>query len=277
MIDYMKLGPEQSRPIMTNSEQILHFGDNAYGKPATALWVLRHTVMGPELFDAAFKEYSQRWAFKRPMPADFFRTMEDASAVDLDWFWKGWFYTTDHVDVSVDEVKWYRVKNMYECVEKNITASKRNIGEAGASSANSDAPGAEGKEMPATYEEITVLDTEERFYTEFKNRLDDNAIRKKYEDKNLYEVTFSNKGGLVTPLIIEFTYADGSKKVEKIPAEIWRKNENEAKKVFASEKEVVNITLDPYQETADVNTQDNYFPRKEAGTRFEQFKKRAQE
>ena len=258
---------------MTNSEQILHFGDNAYGKPATALWVLRHTVMGPELFDASFKEYSQRWAFKRPMPADFFRTMEDASAVDLDWFWKGWFYTTDHVDVSVDDVKWYRVKNTEQDPERNITASKRNMSET-EESGNS----ADQKEMPATYEEITVLDTDERFYTEFMNRLDDSAIRKKYEDKNLYEVTFRNKGGLVTPLIIEFTYADGSKKADKIPAEIWRRNENEVKKVFASEKEVVNITLDPYQETADVNTQDNFFPRKETGTRFEQFRqKRTQE
>ena len=273
MIDYMKLGPEQSRPIMTNSEQILHFGDNAYGKPATALWVLRHTVMGPELFDAAFKEYSERWAFKRPMPADFFRTMEDASAVDLDWFWKGWFYTTDHVDVSVDDIKWYRVKNTEQDPERNITTSKRNMSEAEESGNSTDQ-----NEMPATYEEINVLDTDERFYTEFMNRLDDDAIRKKYEDKNLYEVTFKNKGGLVTPLIIEFTYADGSKKVDKIPAEIWRRNENEVKKVFASEKEVVNITLDPYQETADVNTQDNFFPRKEAGTRFEQFRqKRTQE
>ena len=273
MIDYMKLGPEQSRPIMTNSEQILHFGDNAYGKPATALWVLRHTVMGPELFDAAFKEYSQRWAFKRPMPADFFRTMEDASAVDLDWFWKGWFYTTDHVDVSVDNVKWYRLKNTEQDPERNITASKRNMSETEENGNSTDQ-----KEMPSTYEEVTVLDTDERFYTEFMNRLDDDAIRKKYEDKNLYEVTFKNKGGLVTPLIIEFTYADGSKKVDKIPAEIWRRNENEVKKVFASEKEVVNIRLDPYQETADVNKQDNFFPRKETGTRFEQFRqKRTQE
>ena len=273
MIDYMKLGPEQSRPIMTNSEQILYFGDNAYGKPATALWVLRHTVMGPELFDAAFKEYSQRWAFKRPMPADFFRTMEDASAIDLDWFWKGWFYTTDHVDVSVDEVKWYRIKNTEESVEKNITASKRNIGEADSKTAatnNAD----NSRTMPATYEEISVLDTDDRFYSEFRNRLDDNALRKKYEDKNLYEVTFKNEGGLVTPLIIEFTYADGSKKVEKIPAEIWRKNENEVKKVFAAEKEIINITLDPFQETGDTEIQDNYFPRKEAGSRFEQFKKK---
>ncbi len=267
MIDYMKLGPERSRPIMTNSEQILHFGDNAYGKPATALWVLRHTVMGPELFDSAFKEYAQRWAFKRPMPADFFRSMEDASAVDLDWFWKGWFYTTDNVDVAVSDVKWFRLKNVEEGVEKNIKAKKGDIGETNNGTENSN-----NKEMPTTYEEVTVLDTDERYYTEFKNRLDDSAIRKKYEDKNLYEVSFQNKGGLVTPLIVEFNYADGSKKVEKIPAEIWRKNENEVKKVFATDKEVVKITLDPYQETADINMQDNFFPRKEASSRFDQFK-----
>ncbi|MEL6547926.1 MAG: M1 family aminopeptidase, partial [Myxococcota bacterium] len=103
IVEYMT--SEGQVPIMTNSESILQFGNNAYGKPATALNILRETVMGRELFDFAFKEYSQSWMFRRPMPADFFRSMEDASAVDLDWFWRGWFYSTDHVDIAIKDVR----------------------------------------------------------------------------------------------------------------------------------------------------------------------------
>ncbi len=267
IVDYMKGDTEFIRPIMTNSEQILQFGNNAYAKPSAALNVLRNTVMGPELFDQAFKEYAQRWAFKHPTPGDFFRTMEDASAVDLDWFWKGWFYTTDHVDVSVSNVKWFKLKSQEEGVEKTVKTKKGNIGKK-----------AESSEKPQDFsdgfQEITVMNTEDQFYGEFMNRLDDNTIRKKYADKNLYEITFENKGGLVTPLVVEFTYADGTTEVERIPAEIWRKNESEVKKVFAKDKEVVNITLDPGQETADTDTEDNYFPRKESSSKFEQFKEK---
>ncbi len=109
IVPYMKGSKDFMVPIMTNSEQVKQFGNNAYAKPATALAILRETVMGPELFDYAFKEYAKRWAFKHPSPADFFRTMEDASAVDLDWFWKGWFYTTDNVDIEVADVNWYKL------------------------------------------------------------------------------------------------------------------------------------------------------------------------
>ena len=99
---------------MTNSENIIGFGPNAYTKPATGLNILRETIMGRELFDYAFKEYARRWAFKHPEPADFFRTMEDASGEDLDWFWRGWFYGTDACDISLDTVKYYKA-NLILC------------------------------------------------------------------------------------------------------------------------------------------------------------------
>ncbi len=266
IVDYMRGDPQNIRPIMTNSEQIIQFGNNAYAKPSAALMLLRNTVMGPELFDAAFKEYAQRWAFKQPAPADFFRTMEDASAIDLDWFWRGWFYTTDYVDVAVSEVKRFRLASDDASVENKVKT--------GDISRSKKAKSRSADGGLQDYEELTVTDTEEKMYGEFRNRMDDTEVRRRYADKNLYEVTFENQGGLVTPLIIEFTYADGSTETEKIPAEVWRKNEQMVTKVFAKEKEVVKVQLDPQQETADANLTDNVFPRDPDNSKFQQFKQK---
>ncbi|WOK06165.1 M1 family metallopeptidase [Imperialibacter roseus] len=266
IVDYMKGDKEGIRPIMTNSEQILQFGNNAYAKPAAALSVLRETIMGPELFDYAFKEYADRWAFKHPSPADFFRTMEDASAMDLDWFWRGWFYTTDHVDVAVDNVKWYKMATNEKGFENQVTAS-------------GEVMGADGKKAPATNfqeaaETFVFSGTSDDSYREFMNKVDDEAIKQKHINTNFYELTLKNAGGLVTPVIIEWTYADGTKEKEYIPAEIWRHNEHEVTKVFAKNKEVVNIQLDPDKETADVELDNNVFPRQDVKTRFDQFKEK---
>ncbi|UII33695.1 M1 family metallopeptidase [Fulvivirga ulvae] len=265
IVDYMKGDKAFIRPIMTNSEQIVQFGNNAYAKPATALSILRETVMGPELFDAAFKEYAQRWAFKHPKPADFFRTMEDASAVDLDWFWKGWFYTVDHVDIAVDEVKWFKLRTEESDIENKGKKVKK--GDLTANEGEGKA-----KDFSKGPEEFSLVETDPRYYGEFMNRIDDKAIIQKFEDKNIYQVTFKNEGGLVMPLIIEFTFADGTKTVEKIPAEIWRMNEEEVTKVFAFEKEVINIVLDPNEETADTDVEDNIFPKAEVPSKFDEFK-----
>ncbi len=266
IVKYMKGNPNNISPIMTNSEQVKQFGYNAYAKPSAALTLLRETVMGPELFDAAFKEYARRWAFKHPSPADFFRTMEDASAVDLDWFWKGWFYSTDHVDVSVENVKWFRVKDTTEDPEKKKKKVKKGDLTAEKSS------GEPATDFSGGFEEITVTDTPERFYGEYKNRMDDAAVRAKLSNMNLYEVTFKNNGGLVTPLIVELTFKDGSKQIEHIPAEIWRKNEYQVSKVFTTTKEVTNIVLDPNLETADTNVEDNIFPKAASDSKFDKFK-----
>ncbi len=259
MVNYMKGDKRFIRPIMTNSEQILQFGNNAYGKPATALNILREVVMGPELFDYAFKEYARRWAFKHPTPADFFRTMEDASAVDLDWFWKGWFYTTDHVDVSVEEVKWFKMLTEDNQLEtKNV---KGNIKK----EENSDM-----LDFTAQAETFVVTPTE---YTgEYRMDAPNEELMAAAEGKNFYQVQLKNNGGLVTPVIIEWTFADGSKEMEKLPAEIWKYNENQVTKTFMKEKEVVGIVIDPEKKTADVATENNVFPRKARETRVDKFK-----
>jgi hypothetical protein len=266
IIPFMRGEKSAMRPIMASSDnQGSSFGSNGYGKPAAALTVLRETVIGPELFDKAFKEYAQRWAFKHPKPADFFRTMEDASGVDLDWFWRGWFYSTDHVDVTLADVRWYRLRTS--------TADPEHL------SIGTGAAGGGGKSLNKRDDfsagpiEFSVRKTPDALYGEFRNRLDEKAILEKLRGKNLYELKLINTGGLVTPLIIEWTYKDGSKEIERIPAEIWRTNENEVTKVFIKEKEVTNIVIDPNFETADVNPADNVFPRRAAASKFDQFNK----
>lgn len=261
VVPYMKGDKNFIRPIMTNSEQVMKFGYNAYGKPSAALTVLREIVMGPELFDIALKEYSQRWMFKHPMPADFFRTLEDASAVDLDWFWRGWFYTVDHVDVSVDEIKWFRLKDESTDVENKGKKVKK-----GDLTANNSVSKLGGS--PA---DLSVLNTDDRYYGEFMNRVNDNEVREKLKDKNIYEMKFTNHGGLVTPLVIQFNFKDGSKVTEIIPAEIWRYNEKEVSKVFVFEKEILGVVIDPEYQTGDTNIEDNVFPRQHINSKFDNF------
>ncbi len=267
IVPFMKGDKSIMRPIMATADnQGRSHGPNGYTKPSAALTLLRETVMGPELFDKAFKEYAQRWAFKHPKPADFFRTMEDASAVDLDWFWKGWFYSTDNVDVTLDEVKWYKVKTT-QADPENKTVKVRS------GDLNAKSSGDKATDFTKGPKEFTLLNTPDNYYGEFKNRIDDNGVRQKLENQNLYEVTLKNTGGLVSPVIVEWTFKDGSKEIERIPAEIWRTNESEVKKIFVKEKEVVNIVIDPNFETADVNTTDNVFPKKPVESKFDQLKK----
>jgi hypothetical protein len=261
LVPYMKGDKTLQRPLMTNSEQIIKFGDEQYAKAATALFTLRETVMGRELFDKAFKEYAQRWAFKHPKPADFFRTMEDASAVDLDWFWKGWFYTTDNVDQSIDQVKWYRMRTNEKSIEnKNVTARQGDLAKASPADFNSGP-------LP-----FSVIATDDRLYGEFRSRIDDKSVINKLQNKNIYEVKLSNKGGLIMPIIIQWTYKDGTKEIERIPAEIWRSNESTVTKVFVKDKEVSSIVLDPLKETSDISAEDNVFPRTTEASKFDQFK-----
>ncbi len=267
---FMRGDKTQMRPIMASSDNIRssEFGPNAYTKPSAALTLLRETVMGPELFDRAFKEYSERWAFKHPKPADFFRTMEDASAVDLDWFWRGWFYTTDNVDVDLAEVKWFKLPS--STVDPEGKGIKTKAGDLSAKSSSTMNDFSKGPEQ------FTMTKTPDTLYKEFRSREDDNAIKAKLEGKNIYQITFRNVGGLITPIIIEWTYKDGSKEIERIPAEIWRTNENEIIKTFIKEKEVVNILLDPNSELADVEMGNNAFPKRSASSKFDQYRKKKQ-
>ncbi|MXV15279.1 M1 family metallopeptidase [Hufsiella ginkgonis] len=280
IVDYMKLPKDELEPIMTNSENIVRFGPSQYAKPATGLNILRETIMGRELFDYAFKTYAGRWAFKHPTPADLFRTMEDASAVDLDWFWRGWFYGTDPVDISVDSVKYYRMDtrnpNLENAYDRAVAdralesiSAKRNRESGVDFAVNTDTA---LLDFYGKYDKFATTPSATQAYQKLYAGLsaEEKAL---YDAKNyFYEVSFSNRGGLAMPLIIEWTYADGSREVEKISAYIWRKDERHISKVFAKTKEVKSIKLDPYRETADIDEINNSWPREYVPSRFEIFK-----
>jgi Peptidase family M1 domain len=289
--DYMKLPKEQLEPIMTNSENIMQFGPNAYSKPATGLNILRETIMGRKLFDYAFKEYARRWAFKHPEPADLFRTLEDASGEDLDWFWRGWFYSTDVCDISLDTVKYAKPDLTAEPVETEEMTVKRSIDKPSLP-AYDDISKIRNREQKIAFQ--TDVDTTLRdFYWRYARGIEPYDTSKydaklpankpevlsedekqNYSDKNMYELTFSNKGGLVMPIIIEWTYKDGTKEVEKIPAQVWRLNENKVVKTFIKSKEVVSVKLDPFRETADINESNNSWNTMPPPSKFTIFKGR---
>lgn len=280
IVPYMRSDKNLLEPIMTNSENIIQFGPNAYAKPATALNILRETVMGRELFDYAFKEYARRWMFKHPTPEDLFRTMEDASAVDLDWFWRGWFYGTEAVDISIENVAWFKLDNRtpsqkaadekkvadleetYVSRAKNMTAIKETYVEADLAT----------KDFYATYNPFQVTPSDDETYKKFMASLSPKEKELLNSNLNFYEVTFRNEGGLVMPIILEWTFADGTTEMEKVPVEIWRKNETEVTKVFAKQKEVKRLVLDPNRETADIDESSNYWPREMMPSRFELYK-----
>ncbi len=296
--DYMKMPKDQLEPIMTNSENIINFGPNAYSKPATALNILRETVMGRELFDYAFKEYAKRWAFKHPTPADFFRTMEDASGEDLDWFWRGWFYGIDACDIAIDTVK----HAIYDPTAANSAPGK---------TVRTRVPKLD-KPMIPSYDDVSRIrnradkrivfqvdkDTTLRdFYWRYDRGLEpldttvdvtlpaapatepeplSAAEKEKYSPLHLYEISFSNKAGLVMPIIVAFNFDDGTSQVERIPAQIWRKNENNVTKLFITTKKAVSIQLDPKRETADIDESNNYWGKLAAEpSRFSVFKANA--
>ena len=269
IVPYMAGDQDFISPIMSNPENVFQLGPNAYAKPATALNILRETVMGREVFDHAFKTYSQRWMFKHPTPEDFFRTMEDASAVDLDWFWRGWFYSTDVVDIGVKNVKKY-----YFSDEPDLKAKER-----------FESYGYDLKNLPNL---VFKIDEESDSFdprVAAQNAIDGSKILKEYlmeeglsasavPPKYFYEVEFEKPGGLVMPLIVEYSYADGTKERVTYPVQLWRKNDASVKKVIASDKELVGVTVDPNLETADVNADNNSWPKKESTSDFDKFKEK---
>jgi aminopeptidase N len=265
-------------PIMTNSESILQFGNNAYGKPATALNILRETVLGREQFDFAFKEYARRWKFKRPMPADFFRTMEDASGVDLDWFWRGWFYSTEHCDIALDQVTWTIGENG-DPDKKSDRAKKEkaDVTPTLSESRNKDLPKRVDQftELKDFYNSYDPLDVTEEARAAYKRMLDEmtEEERKLIESKtNYYNISLKNVGGLIMPVILRLTFEDDSEEIVRLPAEIWAKDSTTARTSVLSEKQLKSVELDPYRETADTSRDNNYFPPRFEPSRFEIYK-----
>ena len=281
IVPYMSGPKEQIVPIMTNSESILQFGNNAYGKPATALNILRETVMGRELFDYAFKEYSRRWAFKHPTPADLFRTMEDASGVDLDWFWRGWFYTTDHVDIAIKDVQWYQMSTKDPDVEKPFEAEKDRQANDHVGRARNEVIRTMVDEVPATrdfynsYNPFEVSAADREAYDRYRAGLSKEEATLLDAGYHFYGVTFENQGGLLMPLVLRFTLEDGTEEVKRIPAEVWLKNEDEFTKWFNFTQPVVQITLDPFLEMADTDRSDNYWPAMQEPSKFDVYSRGA--
>jgi hypothetical protein len=275
---YMRL--KDRVPVMTNSDSILDLGNNSYTQPAVALNLLREHILGRELFDHAFKTYSRRWMFKRPTPADFFRSMEDASGVDLDWFWRGWFYSTDHVDIAIDEVKWLQLDSRDPAIEKpRAEQEKKELPITTTRLLNAALPKRidrypELKDFYQDYDEATVLPSDTKKYEallkELKEERIDPALLK--TPHNFYLIEFSNIGGLISPLILELTYTDGSTEELKLPAEIWRFNTEKTRKLIMRQKELQSIVFDPRQELVDCNIENNHWPRRPVKTRFQLYK-----
>ena len=267
IVPYMSGNQKEIDPIMTNSESIKQFGNNAYGKPATALNILRETIMGHDLFDHAFKTYANRWKFKHPTPEDFFRTMEDASAVDLDWFWRGWFYSTDYCDIGIKDVNQYFVSDTAPKDYKTPEITRRNrtklSGPLVYLIASTNLEITSENKKPLKVSEIKTLN-------EFVNsNFNDNDRSKLLSPKYFYEVTFNKPGGLVMPIIVELTFDDNSTETQTFPAQIWRMNDQEAIRTFATEKIVTKIVVDPKLETADVDISNNTWPKVAEKSKFE--------
>ena len=278
IINYMKGDKSNIMPIMTNSESIYQFGANAYGKPTLALNILRDTIMGRELFDYAFKEYSKTWMFKHPTPTDFFRIMENASAVDLDWFWRGWFFSNDHVDLSIESVDWYQLEMDPEAQKsyKKKADNKSQYYSAMLDEKNIESTVTDRD--PATrdfyddYDKNQVTKKDKRQHRDFMDDLSDKESELINKNDHFYSVRFSDNGGIIMPIILEFEYEDGEKEVIEIPVEIWRFNRGEVTKVFKTEKPIKNMTLDPFFQIADVERNNNHWPEKRLPTRFETYK-----
>jgi hypothetical protein len=270
IVDYMSLPPDMLEPIMTHSDNIVDYYSNAYRKPATALNILRETILGRERFDLAFREYCRRWAFRHPTPADFFRTMEDASGMDLDWFWRGWFFGIDPVDISMDSITWKQVD-----LENDPVPTKREIPQ------RTDAPFQtltqhryRTEAHPFPVEQDTALQDFYTFHEPWKTadslqlatlHLYDSLYTPAEKEtlfggKQYYEISFTNRGGLVMPVILEWTYADGSTETERIPVEIWRKNERTFTQTFVKDRPATSVRLDPWKETADIDEGNNSRP-----------------
>jgi hypothetical protein len=282
---YMKLDADKQNSIMSSSDNILPgtFGPNAYSKPATGLNILRETIMGRELFDYAFKEYSRRWAFKHPTPADFFRTMEDASGVDLDWFWKGWFYGVEAADQAIANVEWYSIDTQDPAKQKamaksdadskketlsnmrNKTDIKQTVVEADSTM----------RDFYNSYDKFAVTDADKKKYDQYLSTLTADERKMIDEGKNFYVLNLKNKGGLVMPVIIRMEFEDGTFEDVRIPVELWRLNDKEVKKTLVTTKKVAKFKLDPYHEIPDIDTSDNTFPKEpEQPTRFQAFKQK---
>jgi len=273
MVSYMT-SPNQV-PIMSNSESILQFGNNAYGKPATALNILRETILGRELFDFAFRTYSQRWQFKRPQPADLFRTLEDASGIDLDWFWRGWFYSTDHVDLAITQLTEYQLDTLDPIIDNQRRKQERDKGPRTISELRNEDLKRLVDRYPELvdfyndYDPLDVLEEDRKKSQETLEKLNPKDRDLLKLEHHFYVVEVENIGGLVMPVILEIEYFNGNRETRHYPAEIWRRDSQSVRKLLITTEPIRTLRLDPHLQTADSNLANNQFPPKIGSARFE--------
>ena len=269
IVPFMSGDTSIMRPIMTTSDNELlkQFGNNFYIKPTVGFQILRNSVVGKELFDQAFKEYCNRWKYKHPNPGDLFRTLEDATAVDLDWFFRGWFFTTDHVDMDLSDVKWYKVYEESLNIEDQKKTTRGKI--------EGNDSREKAKDFSSGPEIIKMTSASDSSYGGFLSRLNEPELRKQFSGKNIYEVTIKNVGGLVMPVTIEWVFKDGTTEIDTLPAQIWRLNESEVKRTFVKDKEAVKVNLDPNFEFADTERNNNSFPKVDEKSDFDKFKEKS--
>lgn len=276
IVNYMK--SENQVPIMTNSESLLQFGPNAYSKPATALNILRETILGRELFDYSFREYARRWQFKRPMPADFFRTMEDASGVDLDWFWRGWFYSTDHVDLAISGVRQFNIDTQNPEIEKGLQREARDNRPKSLSAERNEPLLKRTHEYPSLndfYNEFDPLDVTENDRQQYATLIESLSEEERAlltNQTNFYLIDVKNIGGLVMPVIFAVEYEDGTNDLIQLPAEVWARDNVKMSHLLMTPKQLKKITLDPRLQTADVDLSNNHYPPEVPKSRFQLFK-----
>ncbi len=256
-------------PIMTTADSLLKVGGSAYAKPGAGLNLLRDTILGPERFDFAFKVYANRWKFKRPEPADFFRTIADASGRDLDWFWRGWFYSIDPCSIAIDGIHQYILDTGNPELDKPITKKEKEervktvaeIRDANIKTYTELHP--ELKDFYSSYDEFSVLPSEREKFQELlknleKEEIDPNILTTK---RNFYVIDFSNQGGLIMPIPLKIEYTDGTSEQFQIPAEIWRTNPQKVSKLLITTKVLKSVQVDPHEELPEIHRDLNFWPR----------------
>ncbi len=257
-------------PIMTTADSLLKVGGSAYAKPGAGLNLLRDTILGPERFDFAFKAYANRWKFKRPEPADFFRTISDASGRDLDWFWRGWFYSIDPCSISIDTIHQYILDTGNPAIDKLIAKKEKEdrvktvseVRDANLKTYEQLHP--ELQDFYSNYDEFSVLPSEQQKFQEFLKKLEEEEIDPNILTikRNFYVIDFSNKGGLIMPIPLKIEYTDGTSEEFQIPAEIWRTNNQNVSKLLITTKELKSVQVDPHEELPEINRDLNFWPRR---------------
>jgi len=273
IVPFVKGDQSKMLPIMSNSDNMYNRSMTAYNKPTAGLYLLREVIMGHKLFDHALKTYANRWKFKHPEPADFFRTMEDDSAIDLDWFWNAWFFTTEVNDMAIDKVEKFYV------TDKPTQRIKR----------MARMYGMKVEDFPPYVSLVTEdskdftkdLKSKESFIersTSMKDFLAENFTKEEVRNiktpKYFYRIAFEQKGEMPMPIVLKIVYKDGTTVQKIFPAKVWRFNNKKVSKMIPSSKEIVKVIIDPENLTADIDQTNNEWPKVNKKSEYKKLKEK---